>query len=171
MKFIQDISGQLHQRRSQLGLSLGAVARRAGTSIPTLSRYENGWTRFELGTLRKLATALDCELVVSLQPQPGLQPETEKAAIRRLARLFWDHPFTAGDVEAHPVWVVERILDYGDLEDIRFIRKRLGNEHFLEAVSTARISSPRTRRFWEQILKLEGRTCTRAFSRDTASNF
>jgi len=56
------VSAQLRRRRQERGVSLGRLARRANTSVATLSRCENGWTRFELQTLEKLAAALDCRL-------------------------------------------------------------------------------------------------------------
>lgn len=153
-----------------LGLSLAEVARRANTSVPTLSRYENGWSRFEIGTLRKLATALDAELCVHFEPRNATCGEGTKRsqAVTQLARLFWDHPLSAADLDKHTVWVVERVLAYGQLKDVRMISGLLGADSFLDAVAMARFSSSKTRTFWEQILAMEGRSCTRAFSRDTA---
>ena len=167
------ISQQLKQRRQELGLSLSDVARRAGTSPATLSRYEHGWTRFETYTLRKLAVALGCELKIELRPRtargPAGRPDHAKAQAR-LQRLFWDHPFTTEDLETHPVWVAERVLEYGSLDDIHTLREFMGKEAFVRAVAQAYRVSPRTRIFWCQILDLEGIPCTRKYSRSTAWN-
>ena len=43
-----EISRQLRARREEIGLSLAQLARRADTSAATLSRYETGWSRFEV---------------------------------------------------------------------------------------------------------------------------
>ena len=43
---------QIRALRKERGWSLAELARRAGTSAPTLHRYESGWERFELATLR-----------------------------------------------------------------------------------------------------------------------
>ncbi len=164
----ESLSCQLRSRRRQLGLSMAEIARRAGTSAPTLSRYENGWDRFEVGTLRKLAAALDTELLIELRPRKTTRTArtSHSGAIRRLARLFWDHRLTESDFTTYPVWIVERVLEYGNLDDLRTVRRLFGSDRFLDAVARARFASPKTRNFWEQILKLEGRLCTRMFSRN-----
>lgn len=166
------ISEQLKRRRLALGLSLTEVARRAGTSAATLSRYEHGWTRFETHTLRKLALALNGELQITLSPTDTRSPpaRTARAAAKQLARLFWDHPLTPKDLEAHPVWVVERVLEYGTLEDVALLRDQMGRKAFLAATASAQRMSPRTATFWKHMLQMEGIPCTKKYSRNTAWN-
>ncbi len=164
------LSDQLRARRVELGLTLAELARRADTSAATLSRYENGWTRFELSTLRKLATALGCELVVKLEPRmPNLDRPAAGEVVRRLRRLFWDQRLTVGHLTKNTLWVVERVLDLGNLDDVRGLIAYLGRDEFLGQVREARLTSPRTRAFWNRMLEKEGLTCTRRFSRDQAS--
>ena len=111
MDKLWDVSQQIGARRKRLGLSLSQLARRANTSPATLSRYENGWSRFEVSTLRKLATALDCDLVVKLQPRPRwVEQPTAEHAVQQLGRLFWDRDLTTSDIEEHALWVIERVL-------------------------------------------------------------
>ncbi len=147
---------------------MAELARRADTSPATLSRYENGWTRFETYTLKKLATALDCDLHIEFRPinvdrrvrrSAGISPE------KQWRRLFWDRPLAAGDLRRYPVWVAERILDYGNLDDVRALRRALGRRTFLATIALASRVSPRTRVFWRQILEKEGVACTKKFSR------
>ncbi len=85
--------------------------------------------------------------------------------LRRLARLFWDHPLSEADFERHAVWVAERVLDFGDLEDVQSLQRRYGRERFLELAAQAVCVSPRTQRLWTCILEQEGYPCTRKFSR------
>jgi len=167
-----DLSNQLRRRRTELGLTQGQLARRADTSVPTVSRYETGWTRFELATLRKLATALGCELVVRLEPddRPVVRP-TAAEVVERLGRLFWDTPLTAEHLERHTRWVVERVLELGSLPDVRELVDFLGRSTFLEQVSRARFSTARTREFWARVLDKEGVECTTRFSREAAAGF
>ena len=70
------------------------------------------------------------------------------------------------DLDAHTIWVVERVLEYGQLDDVYLLRDYLGLHAFWSAVQEARLASPRTRTFWQQILQQEGRSCTRAFCRN-----
>lgn len=173
MNQMETVSGQLRRRRLELGLSLSEVARRAGTSAATLSRYEHNWARFEMYTLQKLAVALGCDLKVEFHPRVtrGLSGETDRAqALPRLKRLFWDHPLTEADIGAHSIWVVERVLEYGDLDDVHILRAFMGTDAFLQAAAQAFRVSPRTRNFWCQILELEGISCTKKYSRSTAWN-
>lgn len=166
------ISEQLRERRMALGLSLYDAARRAGTSAATLSRYESGWNRFETRTLRKLATALDCDLEITLRPKGGKRRKAVdgRSAVAQLKRLFWDYPVKATDLRRRTVWVAERVLEYGNLNDVRMLQQTLGRESFLAAVSAAERVSPRTRNFWCQMLEQEGVPCTKKCSRNIAWN-
>ena len=165
------ISRQLRHRRHASGLSLTQLARRADTSPPTLSRYENGWERFEICTLRKLATALGCELVVKLVPkEKEPDPPTETEVVERLERLFWDTQLTVDHLVENTLWVIERVLELGNLDDIRRLIAHLGRGEFLRHVGQARFSSVRTREFWHRMLDKEGMTCTRRYSREGAES-
>ncbi len=167
-----DISQQIGAQRRRAGLSLSQLARRSGTSAATLSRYESGWTRFEVYTLRKLATALGCDLVITLQPRDKRpEPPSPAGVVRRLRRLFWDQRLKPEHLEANPLWVVERVLELGDLDDIRLLVGFLGRETFLRRVAEARFSSEKTRVFWQQILAREGMVCTTRSFRDEAASF
>ncbi len=85
-----------------------------------------------------------------------------------LTRLFWDVDLATIDPSAHPEWLVERVLEYGNLDDVRLLISYFGQDVFLDLVSTSRYSSRKTMCFWSEILKLEGRSCTRKFCRATA---
>ena len=87
---------------------------------------------------------------------------------RQLSRLFWDHSLTEADLDRHNVWVLERVLDYGSLEDIRVLQDTMGKASFLKTAAMATRVSPRTLNFWRKVLKREGITCTREYYRDTA---
>ena len=166
------ISAQLAGRRQELGLSLSQLARRADTSPATLSRYESGWTRFEVYTLRKLATALGCRLVVRLEPITREPKEASPAeVVRRLGRLFWDQDLAVRHLEDHPSWVVQRVLEYGDLDDVALLVRWMGRVSFLRHIAELRFETERTRVFWRQILDREGVQCTSEPFRQEASTF
>jgi hypothetical protein len=94
-----------------------------------------------------------------------------EAVTTRLNRLCWDHPLAEDDFKKHPVWVTERILEYGTIEDIIQLRNIFGKPFFLEVVSKCTRLSARTLNFWSKILEMEGIPCTKKFSRDTAWNY
>lgn len=154
----------LKKRRLALGLTLAQVARKSGTSISALSRYENRWHRFELATLDKLAAALRCRLAVRLEPLEDTIPEDRKTAgevISQIERLFWDKKPRPEDLTGYPRWIMERVLEFGNLTDVRTLIGHFGRGDFLDLVSTCRFSSRRTAVFWENILKRESPGCTR----------
>lgn len=154
-----------------LGLTLAQVARRAGTSVPALCRYEKGWARFEISTLRKLATSLGCRLKIELVPVPQPPGRGFDQGIMKLRRLFWDRRFSADDLERHPRWVVGRIVEYGDIADVRFLAGVMGVKQFLQLTDSVRFSSRRAARFWELIRTMEGMACTKKLSRPAAESF
>jgi len=167
-----DISALLRERRHAKNLSLAQLARRVNTSPAALSRYENGWQRFEIRTLRKIATALGCRLRIALEPLPQPAPVTGDArVVKHLGRLFWDKPLTASDLRVHPLWVVRRVLECGQLRDVRTLIARMGKERFLDAVSQIKFSTCRTGTFWRRMLEKEKVACTKKSSRRTAGHF
>ena len=166
-----EISSQLKNRRKELGLSLCEVARRADTSAASLSRYENGWNRFEVYTLKKLASALGCRLRITLEPDlTAEEPVSKLTAVPKLKRLFWDRKLGVSDLENHPLWVMERVLEFGSLEDVKILKSLFGRVRFLELVQQARLNSSRTRAFWQKMLEKEGLPCTRKSFPSTADN-
>lgn len=164
------VSEQLRGQRERLGWSLGTLAQRADTSAATLSRYENGWTRFEVYTLTKLAAALGCELRIDLVPTPARPAKTRSSRmiLRQLRRLFWDCRISERDLEPHRTWIVERVLEYGQLKDVLALQELYGRSRFLETVAGASRWSERTGIFWSHMLKKEGVTCTKKYSRPKA---
>ncbi|MFQ5690362.1 MAG: helix-turn-helix domain-containing protein [Gemmatimonadota bacterium] len=145
---------QIRDLRRARGWSLDELARRAGTSAPTVHRYESGWDRFELATLRKIASALGASFEVRLRPtwrtllnEPLGAPEL----VRRIAPLFWDKPLAVSDLTDHARWVLGRVLMFGEPEQVRAARRFFGDEAIADAVR-ARAIDARTRNYWNLIL-------------------
>jgi len=172
MKDELSISEQLRKRRLECRYSLSELARLADTSPATLSRYENGWTRFEVSTLRKLALTLNCRLKIEFIPNEdnGRTETSISEAIEGLKRLFWDSDFNLEILDKYPVWAVERVLESGQLEDVHSLQILLGRNLFLESILKSTRLSAKTRIFWNSILKKEGMQCMKKSSRQTAWN-
>ena len=166
------ISQQLKEMRRNTGLSLHHAARSADTSPATLSRYENGWTRFEVYTLNKIASSLGYRMKICFEriPRTG-KPASMSATVRQLKRLFWDRPLKAEHFRTYPAWVTERLLDYGTLRDVQCLTQFMGRDKFLEIVSKIRFKSARTMTFWQQILAKENRPCMKKPFRQEAASF
>jgi hypothetical protein len=63
------------------------------------------------------------------------------------ASLFWDVANETIDFEKHRRWVVQRVLEYGRIEDWRVIRELYGLEGVVEAAQQARTLDPKAHAF------------------------
>lgn len=148
------ISAQIRDLRLAKGWTLAELAKRAGTSAPTLHRYESGWDRFEVRTLRTIAAALGARLEVRLVSET---PATEGAAlsarslVRSLAPLFWDKPLTSADLREYPDWVLSRVLMFGARQQVIAARRYFGDASIQHAAQH-RSMDARTRNYWSLIL-------------------
>lgn len=148
------LGSQIRSLRRAAGLTLEGLARRTGTSAPTIHRYESGWDRFELATLRRIAAALGAALEVRLVPgpDPARAGLPSRAGLRRLlAPLFWDRDLSTEDLETSQEWVIARVLTAGSLEQVRAVRAAFGDRAILRAVRRRDVDT-RTRNYWRLIL-------------------
>jgi transcriptional regulator with XRE-family HTH domain len=67
--FLERIAEQLAEHRRSRNLSQQELADLCGTSQPGIARLERGLGAPRVDTLRRIAAALDCELVVELRPR------------------------------------------------------------------------------------------------------
>jgi transcriptional regulator with XRE-family HTH domain len=145
---------QIRRLREARGWTLADLARHVGTSAPALHRYENGWDRFRVDTLRKLAGALGARLDVRLVPgarAPRRAAPTVKALIKTLAPLFWDRDLRASDLAGHEGWVLERVLTAGSRPQVTAARAFFGDDAIRRAVARRGVDR-RTRNYWGLIL-------------------
>ncbi|MCB9170308.1 MAG: hypothetical protein H6597_05490 [Flavobacteriales bacterium] len=56
-------------------------------------------------------------------------------------RLFWDVDPDTLDIDAHAAWVIVRVFERGDVEDIRMCRRYYGDERVREALLNTRFLS------------------------------
>jgi transcriptional regulator with XRE-family HTH domain len=149
------IGYQIRTLRQAKGWTLAELARRAGSSAPTVHRYESGWDRFELATLRKIATALGARLDVRLTPSGQRSEARSKASANRLrdhlSALFWDRELRTSDLDRYPDWVLERVLVLGDWAQVVEVREFYGDAAVLRAISRRGVDA-RTRVFWDTLL-------------------
>ncbi|MFW6089435.1 MAG: helix-turn-helix domain-containing protein [Gemmatimonadota bacterium] len=153
------IGPQIRRLRIEQGLTQAEVAERTGTSAPTMHRYETGWDRFQIATLRRIAEALGATLEVRLVQPRGNPPSvpTEDELLDLLAPLFWDSELGSADLERFPGWVLERVVDFGNREQMAAARAWFGDEALAEAIERPGVDV-RSRNYWRLILE---DACTR----------
>lgn len=153
------IGTQIRSLRTKQGKTLEEMARAVGTSAPTMHRYEGHYDGYTLKTLRRIARALNADLEVRLIPMPmemghpeSVRQVSESSLLRAIADLFWDRDLTVHDLHDHPLWVFTRVLNEGDLEQVRTALAYFGPET-LRRVLERRDLQPRARRFWLAVLE------------------
>jgi predicted transcriptional regulator len=67
--FFAAIAEQVADRRNALGLSQRQLAELTGTTQSAIARLEAGGRPPRIDTLMRIAEALDCDLVVQLEPR------------------------------------------------------------------------------------------------------
>ncbi len=149
------IGSQIRRLRKERGLTLAELAQLAGTSPPTMHRYETGWDRFELGTLRKIAAALGASLGVRLIPDPeraSSATATRDEVLELVAPLFWDRELEEADLDTHPDWVLARVLMFGSQAQVKAVRAYYGDGRILKAIGRREVDG-RTRNYWRLVLE------------------
>lgn len=68
-------------------------------------------------------------------------------------RIFWDVDFDKLDFDAKASFVIERVFERGDVEDIRQCRRYYGDERVLEALLNAKFLSLGTWHFVSAIFE------------------
>ena len=67
---------------------------------------------------------------------------------RHLRTLFWDVHFDTFDPFAYPAYTMGRVLEYGDDDDVTWLRANFSEEEIAEVVRHERRLSRRTANFW-----------------------
>ena len=67
--FFAQIADEVAERRQQVGLTQKELAHLTGTTQSAIARLERGGRPPRIDTLMRIAEALECELVVRLEPK------------------------------------------------------------------------------------------------------
>ncbi len=66
--------------------------------------------------------------------------------------LFWDTDFDRLRVTGHERYIIERVLEYGDVPEVRWMMRRFSREQIVEVLRRSRRFSLKSARFWAFIL-------------------
>ena len=81
-------------------------------------------------------------------------------------RYFWDIDPVSLDVSEYPYYVIERLLEYGDLPSVRWMEHRFSREEIVEVLKTSRSLSRKSASFWLNVFGVprgEVRCMSKAF--------
>ncbi|MGH7596449.1 MAG: DUF6922 domain-containing protein [bacterium] len=78
-------------------------------------------------------------------------------------RYFWEVNPEKVDTQEHAFYILGRILEYGDKEAVKNVRKIYGDRLIRKFLlsTNSRVLSNRTMKHWQTILKLRPEECTK----------
>ncbi|HTD53926.1 MAG TPA: hypothetical protein VK670_00985 [Silvibacterium sp.] len=71
-----------------------------------------------------------------------------------LRTLFWDTDLNAFKPEAYPDYTIFRVLEYGDEEAVRWMRRTFAEAEIRRVLSTERRLSPKSANFWALVYEI-----------------
>ena len=66
----------------------------------------------------------------------------------RIKRLFWDVNKDAVDMQSHRPYVIRRIMDYGDIGDVKWMLATYTAQEIMEVAKKSRGLSRKSAYFW-----------------------
>lgn len=66
-------------------------------------------------------------------------------------KYFWDININNIDLKKHQVYVIERLLEYGDVKAYRWLNKNFRKTTIAKIAARSRRLSPQTKNFWAAI--------------------
>lgn len=72
-----------------------------------------------------------------------------------LKKYFWDIDFVKLDVKAHPQYVLERILEYGDEKAIAWMKKNFTQDEIADVLFHFRGLSPKSANYWAVVFGID----------------
>lgn len=67
--------------------------------------------------------------------------------------LFWDTDPKKINLKKHAKYVIERILDFGNDNEVRWMNKRYRKSTIKNTVSNSRCLRPETKSLWQLLMK------------------
>ena len=69
--------------------------------------------------------------------------------------LFWDIDPKKCDIDQHPRYVIERVMDWGDLPHVRWMLKNFSKKQLQETICQTRNIFKTSAPFWANYLKVD----------------
>lgn len=67
--------------------------------------------------------------------------------------MFWDVDPKKIDPKKHARYIIERILDFGNDNEVRWMSKRYGRRIIKNTVGASRVLRPETKNLWQILTK------------------
>lgn len=67
-------------------------------------------------------------------------------------KYFWDCDFEKITLESHPIFITERLLNYGDDQTLKWLLDRIDKNDLKNVVNKSRNLDKKTRNYWNILL-------------------
>jgi hypothetical protein len=71
----------------------------------------------------------------------------------QFSSLFWDSDVSKIDIHKHKKYIIERVLEFGDTESVRWLSRNYRLSDVYEVLDTSRTLSKKSSDFWRLVLK------------------
>lgn len=75
----------------------------------------------------------------------------EHSVPENLKRYFWDTDIKKLSLTRHAIYIIERILEWGDLEAVKWLRRTYSEKMIVEVLNHSRRISDKSANFWKVI--------------------
>lgn len=72
-----------------------------------------------------------------------------------LERYFWSANPATLDTEAHKCYIIEQLLEYGNIEALRWMLGAYSNQDIIAILRRTRMLSPKSRCFWALLFHID----------------
>ena len=73
-----------------------------------------------------------------------------------LRKYFWDVAYEDLSLEKYPKFIAERILNYGDLDAVKWLQSVLDRDFIRSVIINSRNLNPKTKNYWKLMLGESG---------------
>lgn len=84
---------------------------------------------------------------------PATKKRQSKRAIKFRPELFWDVNPKKIDPKKHAQYVIERILDFGNDREVKWMRRHYPDKLITKTVKKSRVLDPKSRSLWSLIFR------------------
>ncbi len=72
--------------------------------------------------------------------------------LSKFKKLFWEADVTAVDLDEHDHYLIERILEYGDIQEVKWMFEHYNKAKIKEVLCRRRGLSKKSLFFWKMVL-------------------
>ncbi|MBI5574354.1 MAG: helix-turn-helix domain-containing protein [Elusimicrobia bacterium] len=144
---VLNIAHMLKDYRERAGLSQKNLARNAGVIQPFISNLENGKIdNITIETVEKIFSVIGYG--VKIKPYKLPREEYKNHPVPYSVKCFWDVDRNNLSLLKNTRFIVERILEFGDKRDVKWLFSNLRTEKIIEILRKSRSLSKKSLNFW-----------------------